>query len=189
MVGLVSIWTGLLPYGGIFTAAIVEGEVTYIAAAALVAEGRLNPAAVLISGALGASIGDQAYFYLFRGRLARWVARYPSLEKTAAPLLRHVRRNDSLMVFLIRFAPGVRVALTAACAWVGVPAAKFSLLSLLSSFTWAIVLLLGVAWLGPAFLGRFGLTGWKGGLLVGLLAVVGLKVFGAYERLRLERKE
>ena len=98
MVGLVSIWTGLLPYGGIFTAAIVEGEVTYIAAAALVAEGRLNPAAVLISGALGASIGDQAYFYLFRGRLARWVARYPSLEKTAAPLLRHVRRNDSLMV-------------------------------------------------------------------------------------------
>ena len=109
-------WSVLLPYYGVFTAAIVEGEITYIAAAALVAEGRLDPFAVLIAGALGAAIGDQAFFYAFHGRLSRWAARYPSLERTAAPLLHHVRRHDSVMVLLIRFAPGLRVALALACA-------------------------------------------------------------------------
>jgi membrane protein DedA with SNARE-associated domain len=179
-------WGDLLPYYGIFTAAIVEGEITYIAAASLVADGRLNALAVLVAGALGAAIGDQAYFYLFRGRLPRWTARFPSLERTAAPLLRHVRRNAGLMVFLIRFAPGVRIALAAACAWVDVPAAKFSAINLLASVIWAVGLLLAIGWLGPAFLGRFGLTGWKGGVLAGLVVFGLLKLFGAYERRTLE---
>jgi len=53
------------PYYGVLVAAIVEGEVTYIAAAALVAQGQLHPLGVLISGALGAAIGDQIFFYVF----------------------------------------------------------------------------------------------------------------------------
>jgi membrane protein DedA with SNARE-associated domain len=183
----VSLWAGVLPYCGIFTAAIVEGEVTYIGAAALVAGGQLHPLGVLVCGAFGAAIGDQACFYLFRGRLPRWMARYPSLERAAAPLLRHVRRNDGLMVFLIRFAPGLRIALAAACAWVEVSAVKFSIVNLLSAFVWAAALLAGVAWLGPATLGRIGLTGWKGALVVGALAFVLLKAFGAHERRTLEQ--
>ena len=47
---------------------------------------QLNPRACSSSGALGAAIGDQAYFYLFRGRLPRWMAKYPSLQQKAAPL-------------------------------------------------------------------------------------------------------
>jgi membrane protein DedA with SNARE-associated domain len=174
--------TGWLPYAGVFTAAIVEGEVAYIAAATLVAEGRLNPFAVLISGAFGAAIGDQAFFYAFRAGLSRWKTRYPSLERAAEPLLRHVRRSETLMVFLIRFVPGLRIALTLACAWVEVAALKFSLINFLSSFVWAIALLVAVGWLGPAFLGRFGLSGWKGGLLIGIAAFGLLKALGAYER-------
>src|SRR5262245_32001741 len=116
----------LTPYFGIFVAAIVEGEITYIAASVLVAHGQLNPVGVLVSGALGAAMGDQAYFYLFRKRLARWVARSPSLERKAAPLIDRVRRHASLMVLLIRFAPGLRIAIAAACAWADVPAMKFS---------------------------------------------------------------
>src|SRR4029453_10831204 len=75
----------MLPYYGILLAAIVEGEVAYIAAATLVAHGQLNPVGVLLAGTAGASIGDQTYFYLFRGRLPRWVARYPSLQQKTAP--------------------------------------------------------------------------------------------------------
>lgn len=178
--------TALLPYGGVFLAAIVEGEVAYIAAATLVAEGALHPLAVLIAGALGAAIGDQAYFYLFRRRLSHWVRRFPELERAARPLLWHVRRNESLMVLLIRFTPGLRIAIALACAWVDVPAAKFSLLNLASSVLWAIVLLAGVAWVGPTFLERFGLAGWKGALLAGLLATGLIKAFGVYERRKLE---
>lgn len=177
----------LLPYVGVLVAAIVEGEIAYIAAAALVAHGQLNPVGVLVSGALGAAIGDQAFFYVFRGRLPRWLARYPSLRVKAAPLLDHVRRHDSLMVLLVRFAPGLRIAITAACAWVEVPALKFSLLNLLSSFVWAIALLILVGWFGPTYLAQFGLAGWKGALVMGLAVFGSLKLLGAYERRAMQR--
>jgi membrane protein DedA with SNARE-associated domain len=105
---------------------------------------------------------DQAYFYLFRGRLPQWLARYPSLQRKTAPLVDRVRRHASLMVLLIRFAPGLRIALAAACAAADVPPRTMSLLNLLSSFVWAAALLVLVAWLGPAYLAQFGLAGWRG---------------------------
>lgn len=176
----------LLPYCGVMIAAVVEGEVAYIGAAALVAQGQLNAVGVLMSGALGAAIGDQAYFYAFRGRLPRWLARYPSLQQAAAPLVGRVRRHDSLMVLLIRFAPGLRIAIAAACAWVDVSPRKFSVLNLLSSFVWAFALLVLVGWFGPAYLAQYGLGGWKGALVIGVAVLGLLKVLGSYERRALD---
>jgi membrane protein DedA with SNARE-associated domain len=176
----------LLPYCGVMIAAVVEGEVAYIGAAALVAQGQLNAVGVLMSGALGAAIGDQAYFYAFRGRLPRWLARYPFLQQAAAPLVGRVRRHDSLMVLLIRFAPGLRIAIAAACAWVDVSPRKFSVLNLLSSFVWAFALLVLVGWFGPAYLAQYGLGGWKGALVIGVAVLGLLKVLGSYERRALD---
>jgi len=130
---------------------------------------------VLVSGAFGAAIGDQAYFYLFRGRLPQWLAKYPALEEKAAPLVARVRRHQTLMVLLIRFAPGLRIALAAACAWVDVPARKFSILNLLSAFVWALVMLVLVAWFGATSMSYFGLDGWKGALVVGVVVFALLK--------------
>ena len=171
-----------LPYAGIMAAAIVEGEIAYIGAATMVADGRLNPLAVLVCGAFGAAIGDQTYFYVFRGRLPRWMARFPTLQQKAEPLLDRVRQHDSLMVLLIRFAPGLRIAITAACAWVDVAPVKFSVLNLLSSFVWATALLILVGWFGPTYLAQFGLEGWKGALCVGIVIFGLFKVLGAWER-------
>lgn len=177
-----------MPYAGVLVAAIIEGEIAYIAAATLVAQGTLDPIGVLVCGAIGAAIGDQAYFYLFRGRLPRWIARYPSLEQKTRPLIRRVERHGSAMAALIRFAPGLRIALAAACAWVGVPPLRFSILNLLSAFLWATVLLVVVAWVGPSFLAKYGLGGWKGALVIGIAVFVVFKVLGAYERRAIERR-
>jgi membrane protein DedA with SNARE-associated domain len=177
----------LLPYCGVLVAAVVEGEIAYIGAAALVAQGQMDSAGVLVCGAVGAAIGDQAYFYAFRGRLPRWVARYPALQRKAAPLIDHVRRHDALMVLLIRFAPGLRIAIAAACAWVDVSPRKFSALNLASAFVWAFTLLVLVGWLGPAYLARYGLEGWKGALVAGFVVLGLFKVVGAYERRAMER--
>lgn len=182
-------WSGLLPYSGILLAAIVEGEIAFITAATLVAHGRLNPVGVLFSGAIGAAIGDQTYFYLFRGRLPRLAARYPSLARKAEPLVERVRKHDALMVLLIRFAPGLRIALASACAWVEVPPLRFSLLNLLAAFVWASALLLLVAWFGPTFLARFGLGGWKGALVVGAIVFGLFALLGRQERRVLERPQ
>jgi membrane protein DedA with SNARE-associated domain len=182
-----SAFSYLLPYWGVLVAAIVEGEVAYIGAATLVAHGQLHPAGVLVSGAVGAAIGDQAYFYVFRGRLPRWLARYPSLQQKAAPLISRVRHHDSLMVLLIRFAPGLRIAIAAACAWVEVSPLKFSVLNLISAFAWASALLGLIGWLGPTYLAQYGLGGWKGALIVGVIVFGSLKALGAYERRVMER--
>ena len=136
---------------------------------------------------LGAAIGDQIFFYVFRGRLPRWMARFPSLEQKTTPLLNRVRRHSSLMVLFIRFAPGLRIAITAACAWIDVPALTFSLLNLLSAFVWAIGLLVLVGWLGPTYLARYGLGGWKGAALVGLIILGLFKVLGAWEERAMKR--
>jgi membrane protein DedA with SNARE-associated domain len=179
---LVTEWSNALAYAGILVAAMVEGEIAYIAAAALVAQGQLNPLAVVTAGAIGAAIGDQAFFYAFRGRLPRWVARYPSLEHKTAPLLERVRRHDALMVLMIRFAPGLRIAIAAACAWLDVSPLKFSALNLASAFAWAVSLLVLVGWLGPAYLAQYGLDGWKGALVMGAVVVALFKLLGAWER-------
>src|SRR4030095_17168947 len=106
-------------------------------------------------------MGHHTYVHIFRGRVPRWMARIPSLQHKAAPLIARVRRHAPLMVLLIRFAPGFRVALAAACAAVDVPPATFSILDALSSLVWASALLILVAWFGPTYLAQYGLDGWK----------------------------
>lgn len=174
--------SALLVYLGIAIAAAVEGEVAYVAAATLVASGQLNPAWVVIAGTVGAAAGDQAYFYLFRGRLARWTARFPSLERKAAPLVMLVRRRTTMMVLLVRFAPGFRVALIAACGYVEVSPLRFSVLNTIMAFVWAVLLLVLVGWFGPASLARFGLGGWKGALVLGVVVVILFRLLSRFER-------
>lgn len=174
--------SALLVYAGILVAAIVEGELAYLGAAALVAQGQLNPLAVVVAGAIGAAIGDQAFFFAFRGRLTRWMARFPSLEQKTMPLIDRVRQHDTFMVLLIRFAPGLRIAIAAACALVDVSPLKFSVLNLASSFVWAVALLALVGWLGPTVLAQYGLGGWKGAALMGLVVLGLFKWLGRFEQ-------
>jgi membrane protein DedA with SNARE-associated domain len=182
-------YQGPLIYLAIVVATILEGEVTFVTASTLVAEGRLNPIAVLIAGALGSAIGDQAYFYIFRGGLHRIIRRFPNLQRRAEPLVARVRRNDSAMVLLIRFAPGLRVVLAAACAYARVSPLKFSVLNTLTCFIWAAALLGLVAYVGPTYLAQFGLSGWKGALLVGVVIVIVFKFGGMFERRKIEGEQ
>ena len=179
---------GLLPYVGILVAAAVEGEVAYLAACALVADGRLDPLAVVCAGAVGAAVGDQAYYFLFRGRLPLLISRFPSVARKAAPLVDLVRRRATLATLLVRFAPGFRVALTAACVSAGVPPLTFSLLNSLMSLAWAVVLLVLVGWGGPAVLTRFGLSGWQGAVVMGIVVLVLFRVLGRVERRAMTRQ-
>jgi membrane protein DedA with SNARE-associated domain len=86
------------------------------------------------------------------------------------------------MVFLIRFAPGLRIALAAACAYLEVDAVLFSMLNALAALLWAVVLLAIVAYAGPAYLSPVDLSGWKGAIPSGLLIVIALHLLGRLER-------
>ena len=164
--------TGPLAYAAIYVAAIVEGEVMFVAAAVLVAAGQLNALAVMTFGALGAASGDQMFFYAFRGRIAGWLTRSKAIAARHAAIVARVRHRQSLMIMAIRFLPGLRIAMTAACAYSDVSPVRFSTLNLISAFAWAIVLLTLVSHIGPGVLRYAGIRGIWGAIVPGALLIL-----------------
>ena len=125
-------------YAGIFVSAAIEGEVVYVSAVVLAFLGKLNPVGVLIAGACGGSIGDQAYFYLLRSaRLSHWLDRFPSLVRGRDRIQNKIQRHASKLILSSRFLPGLRIAIPAACAYTGVEPLRFTTLSFVSGFAWA----------------------------------------------------
>lgn len=166
--------SGPLAYAVIYLAAIVEGEVIFVAASVLVASGQLGHLPVLVAGALGAATGDQMYFYAFRGRIAGWLTRFRPIAARRASVVARVQRHRALMILALRFAPGLRIAIAAACAYAGVPPLQFSTLNLIAAFAWATLLLTLVSRAGPAALGYIGLRGLWGAIVpAGLIVLFG----------------
>ncbi len=150
-------------YVGILAAAALEGEWTFIAAATLAGQGILDPVAVIAAGTVGATLGDQVLFNLLRlslagGRVHRWLSRMPAVARHSDRLVRQVRRHESAMIFAIRFAPGLRIALTAACAYARVPPLKMSLINIVASLAWASSVLAVVAYVVPSVFARLGIS-------------------------------
>ena len=123
-------------YLSIYVFAIIEGELFYSAMCARAMAGRLWWPAVLIAGALGGATGDNIWFYLLRGRL-HWLDRYPRLAKYRSRVSTHVHRNETGLILVSRFLPGLRTAIPVACAAANVRRLKFTSLNLVSAFAWA----------------------------------------------------
>jgi len=153
-------WTGPLAYVAVFVATIVEGEVVFVAATVLVQMGRLEPLGVYTAAALGGSMGDQLYFYAFRGRLRRFMDRFPTWARRRDRIIDKVRSNASAMILACRFLPGLRVAIPAACACADVSPLRFTSLSLVSSLAWAAAVMGAITWLGPTSFAQLGVEAW-----------------------------
>ena len=153
-------WTGPLAYLAVFVATIVEGEVVFVAATVLVHLGRLEAVGVYVAAALGGSIGDQLYFYAFRGRLRRFLDRFPTWARRRDRIIDKVRGNASAMILACRFLPGLRVAIPAACACADVSPLRFTSLSLVSSLAWAGAVMGAITWLGPTSFAQLGVEAW-----------------------------
>jgi membrane protein DedA with SNARE-associated domain len=164
-------FTGPLAYAAVFGAAIVEGEIVFVGSAVLVAAGKLDALAVLTFGALGAATGDQLVFYALRGRIAGWLKRSRAVAARHASIVSRVQRHQSLMILAIRFAPGLRIAITAACAYGNISPVRFTTLNLISAFMWATVLLTLVSRVGPGAFQYFGISGIWGAIVPALLVI------------------
>jgi membrane protein DedA with SNARE-associated domain len=165
-------FTGPLAYAAVYVAAILEGEVVFVAAAVLVAAGKLNALGVMAFGALGAATGDQLFFYAFRGRIAGWLTGSRAVAARHVSIVSRVQRHQSLMILAIRFAPGLRIALTAACAYGNVSPVRFSTLNLVSAFAWSFVLLTLVSNVGPRVLHYAGIHGIWGAIVPAALLIL-----------------
>jgi membrane protein DedA with SNARE-associated domain len=133
-------WARLLPkygYLAILVAAFWEGEVVLIAAGALCGSGYLDWRLTILAAAIGGSAGDQIYFYAAQNRAARAIKKSKRLSKWYPKISKFVLRHSTVAVLLSRFAAGLRITIPLVCATVGMPAKKYSILSLLSGFAWA----------------------------------------------------
>jgi membrane protein DedA with SNARE-associated domain len=168
-------WPGCLAYVVVFVAALIEGEVVFVAAATLAGQGALDPFGVVAAGTLGAAAGDQIPFYLLRYRVRSWLDRLPAMRRVSGRLIGIVSRRGALLSFLIRFAPGLRIAIASACAYADVPPLIFSTCSVLGALVWATCIVVVVGWLGPEFLSRFGISGWWAVIVPALILLILLK--------------
>jgi membrane protein DedA with SNARE-associated domain len=133
-------WMRLLPkygYLAILVAAFWEGEVVLIAAGALCGSGYLDWRLTILAAAIGGSAGDQVYFYAAHDRAARAIKKSKRLSKWYPKISKFVLRHSTVAVLLSRFAAGLRITIPLVCATVGMPAKKYSILSLVSGFAWA----------------------------------------------------
>jgi membrane protein DedA with SNARE-associated domain len=167
----------VLLYLPIFLFAILEGEIYYIAMCVAASAGKLRWEGVLIAGALGGAAGDQLWFYLLRGHI-HWLDRYPWLAKRRNAVVHRVRANQTLMVLISRFPPGLRIAIPVACAYAGVRPLRFSALNLVSAFAWAGSIMLVVVKLGPNALKAIGLEGWWGAIVPAVLVLLFFRWLG-----------
>lgn len=159
----------MLSYLAIYIAAILEGEIYYSKVAADAINGRLSWPLVLTMGALGGATGDQLWFYVLRGRI-HWLDRFPRLGRYRDAVIEQVHRNETGLVLVSRFLPGLRTAIPIACAYAGMSAVKFSALNLISAFAWAGAIMAFVEG-GASTLSAFGLDAWWGPFIPAVLVI------------------
>jgi len=160
----------VLSYLAIYIAAIIEGEIYYSKACADAVNGRLLWPLVLTMGALGGSTGDQLWFYVLRGRI-HWLDRFPRLARYRDAVMHQVHRNETGLVLISRFLPGLRTAIPIACAYADMNPFKFSALNLISSFAWAATIMAFVKG-GSSTLNAFGLNAWWGPFLPAIAVIL-----------------
>jgi membrane protein DedA with SNARE-associated domain len=162
----------ILPYLGILVAAAIEGEVVYVSAVVMASMGRLDVRGVLVSGAVGGWAGDQFWFYVARGRLSSWLNRFENVKRRSRLIQQRMHRHATKFILAVRFLPGIRIAVTLACAYSGVSAIQFSGLSFISAVVWASAIMSVVLLFGPSSLSAFGLKVWWAPAIPAILILV-----------------
>lgn len=164
------------PYVPIYIAAIVEGEIYYSKVAVDAVNGKLAWPLVLAVGALGGATGDQVWFYVLRNRI-NLLDRFPKLANYRDRVSERVRRDETGLVLVSRFLPGLRTAIPIACAYAGVRPLKFSVLNLISAFAWAGTIMAFVK-SGSSALGAFGLNAWWGPFIPAAIVILFFRWLG-----------
>jgi lysylphosphatidylglycerol synthetase-like protein (DUF2156 family)/membrane protein DedA with SNARE-associated domain len=132
----------ILRYGYflLFAGTMVEGDAFLLAAAFLSHRHYLSLPWVLAVATLATLTADQVYYQLARARGRAAFAAKAAAEPRFGRVRDWIERRGALLLFLSRFMYGFRIAIPVACGAAGMPAARFTLVNLLGSATWAVCL-------------------------------------------------
>jgi len=162
----------------------VPGETALVAAAILATQHRYNIAVVIAVAAAAAIIGDNIGYWVARtgGRrlLERWgpIRRYA--ERALPPGERFFERHGGKTVFLARFVAVLRFTAAWLAGFSRMTWWRFFLWNAAGGIAWATLVGLLAYYFGRAAadaIGKYGLLGAVAAVAVGLLVVIGLRLW------------
>lgn len=125
---------------------LLEGETLLALAGFAAHEGYLHLPTVIAIAAAAGFLGDQIFFWLGRRHGAWAMRRMPSVRSHVDQVHRLVERWGPLVVVLVRFAYGLRIAGPVVIGTSCFPAVQFALYNALGAAIWA-VLIASLGWL------------------------------------------
>lgn len=142
----------LLAYLGAFIGAMLEGEVSIVAALQVSQLGYSNFYGILIAAFLGTQIMDWLLYLTGRYNGRAYLLKRPGVQAKLQKMESYMRRYGDWLLFLYRFMYGLRYGLPLLFGISAVPVRKFAFFSMLSTTVW--IGLIGVVghylgeWLG-----------------------------------------
>jgi membrane protein DedA with SNARE-associated domain len=140
-------------YAAVFLGCFLEGETVLVLAGFAAHLGYLSLPAVMATAAVAGFVGDQTAFLAGRRFGPRLLAWSPRLAAAQPKILAKLSRHATWVVFMLRFAWGLRIASPIVIGASGLPLIRFAGPNAVGAVVWAI-LIGGAGYLfGAAFTG------------------------------------
>ncbi|MDX8395094.1 MAG: VTT domain-containing protein [Mariprofundaceae bacterium] len=149
-------------YWALFAGTFAEGEVIFIAAAALAAAGLLETWKVIVVAAMGAFIGHLFFFAIGRWRGMTIINAVPTLKKHYPKANKVLDHYAHWSIFIFQYLYGTRLVAAILFGCSSISFWRFFFLQIINCITWAIVIYLAGHFLGIAameIMHRFGIWG------------------------------
>ena len=174
-------------YLAVLVGTFLEGETLLLAAGFVCQRGLLSLPLVMLIATVGATAGDQTFFYLGRFRREWIFRRFPSLKVRAATVYRWIERHPDLLIIASRFVYGFRLTTPVVMGTSEVCARRYSLFNFIGAIIWSVLVAGAGYFLGEAVEKIFGdIHDIQKELLLGIL-VIGLLLW-LYHRWSSRRK-
>jgi membrane protein DedA with SNARE-associated domain len=129
---------------------VLPGETTLNAASTVAASGELDLILVIIAGALGATVGDSALFWIARRNRRRIEPhlQHAKADQRVASALGYLGDNRKILLVFARYVPGLRFVVNATFGLSELPYRQFVPWSALGAILWATYTCLLAYWVG-----------------------------------------
>jgi membrane protein DedA with SNARE-associated domain len=128
---------GTYGYLLVFAGTLLEGETVLLAAGFAAHQGLLDWRAVVAVAFVGGTLGDQLAFLLGRWKGNVLIDRFPALARRAPQVHRLLERFDLILILMVRFMYGLRIAGPVIMGSSRIPLARFSILNMIGAVVWA----------------------------------------------------
>lgn len=122
-----------------------EGEIMLALGAAAAHRGWLDLKNIVLIGLVFGFLGDQIYFWIGLRYGNRILARFPSLAAKSERVKTLFKRYDALLVILLRFTFGLRIAGPIILGTCGIPAWRLALLNFIGVLIW-VPIVVSIGW-------------------------------------------